>query len=163
MCFNLEESLTSPSEVYIPLRQVTGPKRGTIRPEDETTEGLVDIFTFGSYDITIGNRRSHVPNTVERAFFFRDLPFDRPFLMLTSFIPDFSPIYFSYQAKNKTISCTINVAGLSKIPNNYGVYGSYWIDIPKSPIKLCETTDLKEAIQIAEEIMGSQIIDRTHD
>ena len=126
MCFNLEESLTSPSEVYIPLRQVTGPKRHTISPEDETTEGLVDIFTFGSYDITIGNRRSHVPNTVERAFFFRDLPFDRPFLMLTSFIPDFSPSYFSYQAKNKTISCTINVAGLSKIPNNYGVYGSYW-------------------------------------
>jgi hypothetical protein len=45
----------------------------------------------------------------------------------------------------------------------YGVYGSYWIDIPKSPIKLCETTDLKEAIQIAQEIMGSQIVDRTHD
>jgi hypothetical protein len=45
----------------------------------------------------------------------------------------------------------------------YGVYGSYWIDIPKSPIKLCETTDLKEAIQIAQEIMGSIIVDKTHD
>lgn len=45
----------------------------------------------------------------------------------------------------------------------YGVYGSYWIDIPKSPIKICETTDLKEAIRIAEEIIGSKIIDRTYD
>ena len=45
----------------------------------------------------------------------------------------------------------------------YGIYGSYWIDIPKSPIKLGETSDLKEAIHIAQEIMGSQIIDKTHD
>jgi hypothetical protein len=45
----------------------------------------------------------------------------------------------------------------------YGVYGSYWIDIPKSPIKLAETTDLKEAIHIAEEIMGSNIVDKTND
>lgn len=45
----------------------------------------------------------------------------------------------------------------------YGVYGSYWIDIPKGPIKLCETSDLQEAINVAQEIMGSQIIDRTHD
>jgi hypothetical protein len=45
----------------------------------------------------------------------------------------------------------------------YGVYGSYWIDIPKSPIKLCETSDLNEAIHIAQEIMGSLIIDKTHD
>ena len=45
----------------------------------------------------------------------------------------------------------------------YGIYGSYWIDIPKGPIKLSETTDLKEAILIAEEIMGSKIIDKTHD
>lgn len=45
----------------------------------------------------------------------------------------------------------------------YGVYGSYWIDIPKGPIKLCETTNLKEAIYIAEEIMGSKILDKTHE
>jgi hypothetical protein len=42
----------------------------------------------------------------------------------------------------------------------YCVYGSYWIDIPKSPIKLAETNDLKEAIHIAEEIMGSKIIEK---
>ena len=40
----------------------------------------------------------------------------------------------------------------------YGVYGSYWIDIPKSPIKITETVDLKEAIKIAEEIMGSRVV-----
>jgi len=45
----------------------------------------------------------------------------------------------------------------------YGVYGSYWIDIPKSPIKLAETTDLKEAIHIAQEIMGTSIVDKTND
>jgi len=44
----------------------------------------------------------------------------------------------------------------------YGVYGSYWIDIPKSPIKLCETNDLKEAIHIAQEIMGTLIVDKTN-
>jgi len=45
----------------------------------------------------------------------------------------------------------------------YGVYGSYWIDIPKGPIKLCETTDLNEAIHVAQEIMGSTIIDKIYD
>lgn len=44
----------------------------------------------------------------------------------------------------------------------YGVYGSYWIDIPKGPIKLCETTDLEEAINIAQEIMGNSIIDNSN-
>jgi hypothetical protein len=39
----------------------------------------------------------------------------------------------------------------------YGVYGSYWIDIPKGPIKLCETQNLKEAVHIAQEIMGNTI------
>lgn len=41
----------------------------------------------------------------------------------------------------------------------YGVYGSYWIDIPKSSIKLCETLNLSEAIHIAQEIMGNTIVE----
>lgn len=45
----------------------------------------------------------------------------------------------------------------------YGVYAFYWLDIPKGPIKICETTDLTEAISVAEEIMGNQIIDKSHD
>lgn len=45
----------------------------------------------------------------------------------------------------------------------YGVYGSYWIHIPKGPIKLYETSDLNEAIHVAQEIMGSIIVDKTHD
>jgi hypothetical protein len=45
----------------------------------------------------------------------------------------------------------------------YGVYGSYWIDIPKSPIKIAETTDLKEAINIAESIIGNTIIEIKND
>jgi hypothetical protein len=45
----------------------------------------------------------------------------------------------------------------------YGIYGSYWLEIPKGPIKLAETTDLKEAIHIAEEIMGSKIVETTND
>lgn len=44
----------------------------------------------------------------------------------------------------------------------YGIYGSYWIDIPKGSIKLSETSDLKEAIYIAEEIMGNSIVE-SHD
>lgn len=45
----------------------------------------------------------------------------------------------------------------------YGVYGSYWIDIPKSPIKITETQNLQEAINIAQEIMGSSIIETSND
>jgi hypothetical protein len=41
----------------------------------------------------------------------------------------------------------------------YGVYGSYWIDIPKSSLKITETHDLNEAINIAEAIMGGSIIE----
>jgi hypothetical protein len=51
----------------------------------------------------------------------------------------------------------------SLYPAFYGVYGSYWIDIPKSPIKICETNDLKEAIHIAQEIMGNSIVETSDD
>lgn len=40
----------------------------------------------------------------------------------------------------------------------YGVYGSYWTDIPKSSIKITETNSLQQAITVAEEIMGNKII-----
>lgn len=40
----------------------------------------------------------------------------------------------------------------------YAVYGSYWIDIPKSPIKIAETSNLKEAITIAAEVIGNNIV-----
>ena len=43
----------------------------------------------------------------------------------------------------------------------YGVYASYWIDIPKSALKITETFSLKEAIFIAESIMGNSIIETT--
>jgi hypothetical protein len=45
----------------------------------------------------------------------------------------------------------------------YGVYASYWIDIPKGPLKITDTKDLKEAINISEEIMGNKIVDRSND
>lgn len=45
----------------------------------------------------------------------------------------------------------------------YGVYGSYWIDIPKSPIKICETKDLNEAIRIAQDIIGNSIVETSND
>lgn len=40
----------------------------------------------------------------------------------------------------------------------YGVYASYWNDIPKSGLKITETENLQQAITVAEEIMGSKII-----
>ena len=40
----------------------------------------------------------------------------------------------------------------------YGVYGSYWTDIPKNGLKITETNNLPEAINIAEEIMCNKII-----
>lgn len=45
----------------------------------------------------------------------------------------------------------------------YGVYAFYWLDIPKGPLKITDTTDLKEAINIAEEIMGNKIVDKFND
>ena len=41
----------------------------------------------------------------------------------------------------------------------YGVYGSYWADIPKSSFMITETYDLNQAIKVAEEIMGNAIVD----
>jgi hypothetical protein len=43
----------------------------------------------------------------------------------------------------------------------YGVYGSYWIDIPKSSLKITETDNLETAIHIAQEIIGSNIVEIT--
>ena len=45
----------------------------------------------------------------------------------------------------------------------YGIYGSYWIDIPKGPIKIAETHDLQEAINIAQEIMGNTVVETSND
>jgi len=41
----------------------------------------------------------------------------------------------------------------------YVVYGSYWIDIPLSSIKITETDNLQQAINIAEAIMGTHIVE----
>lgn len=41
----------------------------------------------------------------------------------------------------------------------YGVYGSYWPDIPKNGLKISETDSLQQAINIAEAIMGTKIIE----
>jgi hypothetical protein len=43
----------------------------------------------------------------------------------------------------------------------YGVYGSYFIDNPRSSCKITETNSLNEAIHIAQEIMGNSIIETT--
>jgi hypothetical protein len=43
----------------------------------------------------------------------------------------------------------------------YGVYGSFWIDIPRNTIKISETFNLQEAILIAESIMGNSIVQTT--
>jgi hypothetical protein len=40
----------------------------------------------------------------------------------------------------------------------YGVYASYYIDNVRSGLKITETSSLSEAINIAEQIMGSKII-----
>lgn len=45
----------------------------------------------------------------------------------------------------------------------YGVYGSYWSDMPKSSFMITETYDLNQAIRVAEEIMGNTIKDISYD
>ena len=43
----------------------------------------------------------------------------------------------------------------------YGVYGSYWADIPKNCLKITETNNLNEAIIVAESIIGNKIVETT--
>ena len=45
----------------------------------------------------------------------------------------------------------------------YGVYAFYWLDIPKGPLRITETLHLEEAINIAQEIMGNNIVDKSNE
>lgn len=41
----------------------------------------------------------------------------------------------------------------------YAIYGSFKFDIPKSPVKIFETDDLKSAIYIVEILSGNKVIE----
>jgi len=45
----------------------------------------------------------------------------------------------------------------------YGVYAFYWLDIPKGPLKITDTSDLNEAINVAEGIMSNKVIDKSNE
>ncbi len=50
-----------------------------------------------------------------------------------------------------------NVDGLSKDEPYYAVYATFKMDIPKGPIKVFETEDLRAAVYIIEELTGNKV------
>jgi len=45
----------------------------------------------------------------------------------------------------------------------YAIYGSFKFDIPKSPVKIFETEDLKSAIYILETLTGNKIVEEHYE
>lgn len=56
-----------------------------------------------------------------------------------------------------TLEEYFNIDGLGIGEPYYAVYGSFKFDIPKSPIKIFETEDLKSAIYIVEILSGNKV------
>jgi hypothetical protein len=50
-----------------------------------------------------------------------------------------------------------NVDGLSIDDPYYAVYATFKMDIPRGPIKIFETPDLKVAIYIVEQLTGNKV------
>lgn len=50
-----------------------------------------------------------------------------------------------------------NVDGLGLNESYYAVYATFKMDIPKGPIKIFETQDLKVAIYIVEQLTGNKV------
>jgi len=52
-----------------------------------------------------------------------------------------------------------NMDGLGVSEPYYAIYGSFKLDIPRSPIKIFETDELKLAIFIVEQLTGNKVIE----
>lgn len=52
-----------------------------------------------------------------------------------------------------------NMDGMSKAEPYYAIYGTFKFDIPRGPIKIFETEDLKAAIFIVEQLSGNKVIE----
>lgn len=52
-----------------------------------------------------------------------------------------------------------NFDNLSKSEPYYAIYGTFKFDIPRGPIKIFETEDLKSAIFIVEQLSGNKVVE----
>lgn len=56
-----------------------------------------------------------------------------------------------------TLEEYFNTDGLGIGEPYYSIYGTFKLDIPKSPMKIFETDDLKSAVYIVEELAGNRV------
>jgi len=62
-----------------------------------------------------------------------------------------------------TLEEYFNFDNLSKNEPYYAIYGTFKFDIPKGPIKIFETYDLRVAIDILQQITGNKVIEQNSD
>ena len=62
-----------------------------------------------------------------------------------------------------TLEEYFNLDGLGVCEPYYAIYGSFKFDIPKSPVKIFETEDLKSAIYILETLTGNKIVEEHYE
>lgn len=58
-----------------------------------------------------------------------------------------------------TLEEYFNFDGMSKSDPYYAVYGTFKFDIPRGPIKIFESEDLKSAIFIVQELSGNKVVE----
>lgn len=58
-----------------------------------------------------------------------------------------------------TLEEYFNIDGMSIGEPYYAIYGTFKFDIPRGPIKIFETEDLKVAIYIIEQISGNKVVE----
>lgn len=63
----------------------------------------------------------------------------------------------------KTLEEYFNLDNLTDDDPYYAVYGTFKIDIPRSPTKIFETDSLRIAIFILEEMTGNKVIEQSYE
>lgn len=58
-----------------------------------------------------------------------------------------------------TLEEYFNLDGLAKSDPYYAIYGTFKMDIPRGPIKIFETEELKVAIYMVEQLSGNKVIE----
>ena len=59
-----------------------------------------------------------------------------------------------------TLEEYFNFDNLAKSEPYYAIYGTFKFDVPRGPIKIFETEDLKSAVYILEQLTGNKVIEQ---
>jgi hypothetical protein len=62
----------------------------------------------------------------------------------------------------ETLEEYFNIDGLSINEPYYAIYGTFKMDVPRGPIKIFETDELRSAVYIVEQLTGNKVVENEY-